>query len=181
MIRSLRAFFLSRLLREKLLLLVFIVLGTLIWLSAFAKRANVVWLQQRSLSSTLKTQREFLARAPEIDAAVKRAANQLEPSKTYNKTTLVAEVSRLSTEAGFRANTSGDTVQTTSNGQFSVHSYTYRIVNIPQSNWTALQKFYVSLRDRSPYIVIDQFALNTPSQGAPLTLQLRVSAFEPPH
>lgn len=178
MIRSLRAFFLGRLLREKLLLLVFIVLGTLIWLSAFAKRANVVWLQHRSTASTLKTQREFLARAPEIDAAVKRAANQLEASKTYNKTTLVAEVSNLSRAAGFQ-NTSGESVQTTSNGQFAVHSYTYRINNIPQANWQVLQKFYVSLRDRSPYIVIDQFALASPSQGAPLNLQLRVSAFEP--
>jgi hypothetical protein len=181
MMRSLRAFFLGRLLREKLLLLVFIVLGTLIWLSAFTKRANVVWLQQRSTSSTLKTQREFLARESEIDAAVKRAASQLESSKTYTKTMLVTEISNLSSAAGFRANTRGDNVQTTGNGQFQVHSYTWTISNIPQSNWQALQKFYVSLRDRSPYIVIDQFALQTQGQGGPLTLQLRVSAFEPLH
>jgi hypothetical protein len=178
MIRSLRAFFLSRLLREKILLLVFILMGTLIWLSSFASRANLVWMQQRTTSATLKTQRDFLARRDQINAEVQEAANKLDANRTYNKNNLVAEVANLARTAGVGTNTFGTGIETKSNGQFAVHTFTYTINNIPQANWQALQKFYVSLRDRSPYISIDQFALHSPNK-IQLNLQVRVSSFEP--
>lgn len=177
MMRSLRAFFLTRLLREKILLLVFIGLGTLIWLSAFSSRAAAFWREQHSTGVSLDTQRQLLGQEAQINAAVERAAAQLDSSKTYNETRLVAEVSNLASAAGFR-NTSGDPVVTRSNGEFAVHTFTYTIRNIPQSDWMALQKFYVSLRDRAPYIGIDQFTLNSPNR-AQLHLTLQVSAFEP--
>lgn len=177
MIRSLRAFFLGRLLREKLLLLVFVVFGTLIYLSNFSKRATTFWREQRMTTASLDTQRGFIQRKAEIEAAVQKAAAQLDPSKTYNRTTLVAEVTNLSSAAGFRT-TTADPPQTTTNGQFAVNSTTYTIRNVQQADWMALQRFYVSLRDKSPYIGIDQFNLTSPNRTQ-LNLQLRLSAFEP--
>ena len=43
MIRTLRALFLARLLREKLLLVAFAVLGVAMWFSGFSDRAGVFW------------------------------------------------------------------------------------------------------------------------------------------
>lgn len=180
MISSLRAFFLSRLLREKILLIVFIGFGTVIWLSAFSKRAVAFWREQRTTTVALKTQQDLLNRRVQIQADVEKAAAQLDPAKTFNRNRLIAEVSNLSSAAGFRANTSGEPGQTTTNGQFSVHNYSYTIRNIPQTEWMALQKFYVALRDRSPYIGIDQATLVTsPTNRTQLSLQLKVSAVEP--
>ena len=53
MIRTLRVYFLGRLLREKLLLIGLILIGVLWWLSAFGTRAGQFWRTQRGTTATL--------------------------------------------------------------------------------------------------------------------------------
>ncbi|HUR58295.1 MAG TPA: hypothetical protein VM029_11335, partial [Opitutaceae bacterium] len=60
MIRTLRAFFLGRLLREKVLLLVFVLIGALWWLTAFNKRATVFWRQKHQTTVELADQTRWL-------------------------------------------------------------------------------------------------------------------------
>ena len=59
--------------------------------------------------------------------------------------------------------------------QFSVHSLQ---VTVNRVDWESLKKFYLNLQARSPYISIEQFALNAPPAGSPLTAVLRVSSVE---
>ena len=68
MIRSLRAFFMSRLLREKLLLLAFVGLGMLWWLSAFATRAARFSRDQQATSLALAIQQQWLNNRGAIEA-----------------------------------------------------------------------------------------------------------------
>ena len=61
MIRTLRIFFLSRLLREKLLLLGFVGIGVAMWASAFSKHVGTFWRAQQVTSGELAFQRQVLA------------------------------------------------------------------------------------------------------------------------
>jgi hypothetical protein len=180
MIRTLRAFFLGRLLREKLLLVAFAAFGMLWWLSAFGTRASAFLQQKRRTTAALTEQQQWLDNKPMIDAAAQKAAAKFEQAKTLDGNRLLAAVSGLARDAGLR-NTAGNLLPPQTNGQFSVHTLTYRIDRV---DWAALAKFYIALEQRSPYIGIadiqvsaDPTQINSPN--APLlNVQLRVSAFE---
>jgi len=175
MIRVLRSYFLGRLLREKLLLLAFITLGMLWWLSAFGGRAAGFWREHRSTTLALDEQEQWILNRVTIEEAAQTAASQLKPELTFNSTRLFAEVARLASEAGLR-NTSNSSQPEVSNGQFSVHTLNFTVNN---AAWEQVNTFYELLQQRAPYIGIDQFILAASrANPAQLSLQLRVSSVE---
>lgn len=175
MIRTLRALFLARLFREKLLLAAFAALGLAWWLSAIGTRTKAFTQQTRRTTSALKEQQQWLDNRKGIEASAQKAAAQLDPAKTLDGPRLVAAVGNLAREAGLR-NTSGGSPTQITNGQFSIHTLDY---TVNRSDWTALRKFYESLQQRSPYIGIERFTLNAdPANPALLSLGLRVSSVE---
>ena len=180
MIRTLRALFLGRLLREKLLLLIFLFIGLLWWLSAFSQRARVFWQQQHATTVELQDQKRWLDNRTKIEAEAQRAAAQLDASKTLDSTRLVNAINQAAYEAGLRNNygTSG-TPQHVSNGVLTVHTVDFQVSG---ADWDALRKFYLNLHKRAPYIGIESFALSAPnrSNAGLLTLQVRVSSVEVP-
>jgi hypothetical protein len=176
MIRSARAFFLSRALREKLLLVVFVGVAALWWLSAFMTRSGAFWREQRATTAQLREQAEWIKNKVVIEETAKKTASRLEPTKTLNGNQLVTTVSQLANEAGLRnTNTSGGTTTTTS-GQFSVHSQEFVMRSV---EWDALKRFYEALQRRSPYIAMERFILQSaPANAAQLTLSLKVTSVE---
>jgi hypothetical protein len=173
MIRTLRALFLSRLLREKLLLLAFIGLGTLWWLSAFATRASAFAGEQRRTTSALAEQQQWLDNRGNIEVAAQQAASRLEAGRTFNSTRLVTEVRNLANEAGIR-NTNTNPQPSVTNGEFSVHTLNFTVSRV---DWDALKKFYTALQGRAPYLGVDQFALNA-ARNNTHTLAMRISSVE---
>lgn len=175
MIRVLRSYFLSRLLREKILLIAFIALGMLWWLSAFGGRAAGFWREQRTTTLALEEQQQWIENRVMIEEAAQTAAAQLKPELTYNETRLFAEVARLASEAGLR-NWSNSSQAPVSIGQFSVHTLNFTVNN---TAWEQVMAFYALLQQRAPYIGIDQFILAASrANPAQLSLQLRVSSVE---
>jgi len=90
--KALKAFFLSRLMREKALLLAFVGLGAAIWLFNYVGRAtsfrgNISARRQRS-----KSKRAVIVSGPATEAAAKKAIAQLDPAKTLNATSLLATI-----------------------------------------------------------------------------------------
>jgi len=173
MIRSLRAFFISRLLREKLLLLAFVGLGMLWWLSAFATRAARFSRDQQATSLALAIQQQWLNNRGAIEATAQKAASQLDPAQTRNSTRLFTEVSNLANAAGFR-NAVINPQPAATIGQFSIHTLNFTVNNV---DWEALRKFYQALQTKAPYIGIDQFTLSNPGNGTH-TLGMRISSVE---
>lgn len=177
MIRSFRAFFLSRALREKLLLVAFIAIGLFWWLSSYTTRASTFWRDQRATRARLAEQAEWIRNRTKIEENAHNAAAKLDPTKTLNAIQLATALNQLANEAGLgrSAQLSGTPV-TTKSGQFAIHTATYVIRG---AEWEALVKFYEALQKRSPYIAIDQFNLaaapNNPSQ---LTLSLKAESVE---
>jgi hypothetical protein len=173
MIRSLRAFFLSRLLREKLLLLAFIGIGTLWWLSAFASRASAFSREQRSTTAALAEQQLWLNDRAKIEAAAESAAARLDPARTYSASRLSTEIRNLASQAGLR---SFNTVPQPSvpNVQFSFHTLTFTASNV---DWDGLKKFYQAVQTKVPYIGIDQFTLTLGNNGTH-SINMRISSVE---
>lgn len=176
MIRTLRVYFLSRLLREKVLLLGLILIGTLMWLSSFGTRAGQFWRAQRSTTATLAEQQLWLNDRVKIEADVQKAASRLESAKTLDRIRLVDALNQAAQEAGLRGNFGSSSPSSETNNQFTVHSVEFRV---QQADFTTLQRFYLNVQQRAPYIGIKSFALQ-PNQADPSkqTLVLRVAAVE---
>lgn len=176
MIRSLRIFFLTRALREKLLLLAFIAIGLLWWLSAWSKRAAGFWNEQQRTTARLNEQSMWINNRETIESRAQKTAARLDPQHTLNANQLVAAVNQMARDAGLTNNARSGSPVTTPGGQFLVHSLDYTISG---AEWGALTKFYEALQTRAPYIAIDRFILasqtGNPSQ---LTVQLRVVSVE---
>lgn len=169
-----KAFFLSRLLREKVLLTAFAALGALMWLSNFTGRAKKAYDTAHKTTLDLKTQQLYLDKKSDIEAAALKAVKDLDPSRTFDDTRLVGELSGLARDNNLKF--SNDTPRTEQSGQFAVHTVQF---NLPKADWEALKKFYSQLSERSPYIGIDQFSLAADlGNPAQLNASLRVSSVE---
>jgi hypothetical protein len=180
MIRTFRAYFLGRLLREKLLLLMFVLVGVLIWLSSFASQAGAFWSSARATTTELKEQDSWLARRTQIETTAQKAAAKLDASKTLDGVKLYAEVVKLANDTGVKSSgfTPGPDL---TDGQFSSHTLNFSVsAGGPQKEWLALQSFYTQLRDRAPYIGINQATLTTRGTAAQAqhVLALTVSSVE---
>lgn len=172
--RALKAFFLSRLLREKLLLAVFVALGAAMWASNFGQRAVNEWRAVRSVSNELALQKEWLGNRDGIEAASVQAVQDLDPAKTLDNTRLVAELSALAREHNLRF--TNDTPVTERSGQFAVHTVQ---VQLARAEWDALKRFYLGITSRSPYMGIVQFSLQADRANTQqLNASIRVSSVE---
>ena len=169
--RALKAFFLSRLLREKVMLVLFVALGGVTWLAAFSGRASGAYRAFRASSNELAQQKQWLASRGSIEAAAIQAVKNLDPAQTLDDTRLVGELSALAREHNLKF--TNDTPQTERSAQFAVHTVQ---VTLPRADWEVLYRFYVALARRSPYIGITQFSLAADrANPALLNASLRVS------
>ncbi len=175
MIRAVRIFFLTRALREKLLLVAFVAIGAIWWFSAFSKRAGTFWREQRSTTTRLAEQAQWIKNRTIIEKTAQKTAERLDPSRTLNGNQLVTTVAQLATEAGLK-NTVSSAPTTEKSGQFAVHTAAY---DINQAAWDPLKTFYESLQKRSPYISVERFILSSAANNpATLTLNLKVVSVE---
>lgn len=172
--RALKAFFLSRLLREKVLLVLFVAIGAALWASSFTTRASVSWRGVRSVSNELAMQQQWLDNRDAIEEASLQAVQNLDPARTLDETRLVGDLSALAREHNLRF--TSDTPQTERSGQFAVHSVQIQLQRAP---WDALKRFYLAVTARSPYLGIDQFSAQA-DRADPnlLTTSIRVSSVE---
>ncbi len=176
MIRTFRAYFLTRALREKLLLVAFVAIGVAWWGSAYTSRVGNFWRDQRTTTARLAEQAEWIKNKTVIETAAVKTAAQLDPAKTLNVNQLVTTIDQLARESGLKDARSGGIVPTTRSGQFAIHSAEYTIRN---ADWDTLRKFYEALQLRSPYIGVEKFTLqSSPNNDSQLTLVLRVVSFE---
>lgn len=168
MILTLRAFFLSRLLREKLLLVAFVLLGVLMWFSSFSRRTGAFWREQRATTAALAEQKQWLTNRQSIEESERKAAASLDSARTLDATQLFAEVDKLAREAGL--NPALGEQRDDASGKHLLQ------VTLAKVEWEPLKKFYLSLQARSPYISIEQFTVRVipPTH----TATLRVSSVE---
>ena len=171
-----KAFFLSRLLREKILLVALIVAAAAMWLSGAGKRAGKVWRETRNTSIDLQEQEMVLGQKEAIEARSRASVERLDRTRTFDRVRLQSEINNIAVEVGLGAKTNISGLPTEPASQFSVHSVNVAINN---ADYFSLTKFYTALQKQTPYIGIEQFDIvsNTPGSSV-LRQSLRVSSFD---
>jgi hypothetical protein len=170
-----KAFFLSRLLREKILMLGFVLIGALIWLSGVSDRVGVQWRAMEATSTDLDVQQRWLLQRQRIEKEAQLAIEHLDPSRTLDNVRLQNELNSLARAAGL-SNYSVSDGRTTRTSQFAVHSVQFQASNVDMG---ALITFYQSLAQRAPYLGLEDFKLaSNRTNPAQLTAQWRVRSVE---
>ena len=178
MIRTLRAFFLSRDLREKLLLVGFLGVAVIMWASSYSSRASSFWRAKQATTQELANQDNLLRQQPLIEAATKQAAAQMDPAKTLDPTLLSVEVRRIANEAGVNFS-SGTVIPGANVGQFAINTMRLSFTN---TDWHAFAVFYQHLQERAPYLAITELAMQpVRSNPAQISATMTVASFEIKH
>lgn len=173
--KALKLFFMSRLMREKILLLVFLLMAVVIWLSSFARRTSDFASAFSTASEELNTHALWLGRSAQIDEAANKAVSRLDPAKTLDGIKLSAAINRMAAESGLQ-NVVLDDHRDERSAQFSLH--TVRLT-ARRADYATLIKFYQAVQACAPYIGIEQFVLNAEtSNPAQLNASLRLSSVE---
>ncbi len=175
MILAIRSFFIHRLLREKLLLVLFALIGVLMWLSSYSKRTGAFYRAQRSTTIALKEQQQWLDNRKVLEESAAKAAQSLEPAKTLDASRLLATVGGIASESGLRNTASGQQTNDSS-GQIAVHTLPY---TINRADWESLLKFYKGISAKSPYIGLERFSLTSDrANTAQLNLSVTLTSVE---
>ncbi len=171
--KAFRTYFLTLLLREKVLLVGFVLIVAAWWFSSFAGRAGRFVRDFHRTSEDLAVQRDWLARRNDVDAASKRAIAQLDPARTLDAARLQGELNTL--VAGL-PNTTIDGRPDERTDQFAVHTVQFSVRKV---EWSALQHFYLELGKHAPYISIEQCSLIADlSNPAQLNATMQISSVE---
>ncbi|RRJ95552.1 general secretion pathway protein GspM [Opitutaceae bacterium TAV4] len=149
-----KSYFFSRNLREKLLVLAFVVVVMAIWLSGSTKRLQTNYRAWRVAGTDLATQQVLLDNRAVIEAAATTAVDNLDADSTYDATKLVAEVMALAGNAGLQVSSDSPTTQRTS--QFAFHSVR---VSSRRAEMPAVIRFYAELAGRAPYLALEQLTI----------------------
>ncbi|MCS6242957.1 MAG: general secretion pathway protein GspM [Opitutus sp.] len=170
-----KAFFLSRLLREKILLLAFTLLGAAIWLSGVGERVAAQVRAIRVTSTDLDVQQRWLLQRDRIEKEATLAVEHLDPSRSFDSVRLQGELNMLARSAGLSNYDVSDS-RTVRSSQFAVHSVQFSARN---SDMGALIAFYQSLTQRAPYLGLEQFSLaSNRANASQLSASWRVTSVE---
>ena len=171
-----KAWFISRLAREKFLILVFVVAAAVVWLSDLTDRADVAINDITSTRTELSTQARWLAEKDRIEQAAAAAVANLDSARTFNSLQLSAELSSLAAQAGIDENLRSEAQPTQTTAQFAVHSVQLTLNRVA---WENLLVFYQALSERAPYIGIERFTLESVRNNpAELNARLSVTSVE---
>ena len=154
-------FYNDRLLRERVLLLVFLGIGVLWWGTALVGRVrqNVqVW---RAVAQEGEIQRLWLAKGASVGERTALVAKQLDTARTMNAAQAYAEVSKIA--QGLPLEMGAQHTDRTDN--FALHSLQ---VSFRRTDLASLVRFYEGVAARAPYLGIDQCTISaeraTPGQ-----------------
>lgn len=172
-----KAFFLSRVLREKALLVALIVGIAAMWLSGAGKRAGKFWREVSSTSLDLKEQEIVLGQKELIETRSHAAIERLDPSRTYDPVRLQSEINTIANAAGLASKASISGAPSEIAGQFKIHTVQVRISN---ADYPSLTKFYEELQKRAPYMGIVSFEVFSASaaNGHVLTQSMKISSMQ---
>lgn len=176
--KAIKAYFITRLLREKILLMAFALILVGVWGSSFMTRGGVALRDVRAVSTDLSDQNLWLARKQNIENAARQAIGRLEPGRTLDSTKLLAEVNKIATETGLTSNTTVEDTKSEQepSGQFTVHSLRF---TVRKADYGTLVKFYSELQKRTPYIGLEQFTIQADrTNPAQLSAVLKLTSVE---
>jgi hypothetical protein len=175
MIRTLRALFLARLLREKILLVALALVVAALWLSNLAGRAGVFLAEERHTTVSLADQARWLANRDAVEKVAQQSARAFKPEQTLDSTRLLAVVQNIATDAGLH-NFNTAPPEDVSTAQFSVHTLQFTVNKV---DYPSLFHFCMALQQKAPYIGVEQFIVMAEKMDpASLNATMKISSVE---
>lgn len=154
-------FYNSKLLRERVLMLVFLGIGVVWWGTALAGRTRQNVQAWKSVAEDGKIQQMWLGRGGSIGERTAQVAKQLDAARTMNAAQAYAEVSRIAQGLPLEMGAQ----RTDRTDSFALHSLQ---VTFRRTDMAALLRFYEGIASRAPYLGIDQCTISvdrsTPGQ-----------------
>lgn len=171
-----KAYFLSRTIREKLMVLGLVAIAAAMWLSSVSQRVRTFWTAAHGTSVELDDQKRWLSERARIQAEANAAIGHLDPARTFDSVRLQAELNDIARSVGITRDTSIDDTQVNPGPQFSLNSVRFVIRN---ADYAPLVHFYEEVSKRAPYIGIEEFSIVVNrANRAQVTASLRVSSVE---
>ena len=166
-IRRINEAFLRRTVREKFLVVVFMVTALLLWSLNFLNRSREDWQSWQGMERTYEQQQVWLDNAEMIGALVDEEIGRLEREELLSRTRLLSEINRLARAQ--ELSPSIDTPRTEEGEVFQFHTVTVRLSRSPMERIIA---FTDSIQDRSPYMSMGEVIL-IPDRNDPRNLEAR--------
>jgi hypothetical protein len=146
--------FLSRTLREKLLLLFFTAAAAVGWLAAATGRLVQGGQGWHSVAVEQENQRLWLGYRAAIEERAAQAVKNIDPGRTLDASHLIGEVSALAGAAGLSVGIDPPRTQRTDRFAYHTVQVTFR-----RAALGALVNFYEALGRRAPYLALEQCTL----------------------
>jgi len=148
-----KTFFQNRSLRERVLLLVFALIGLAWWAPVAIGRLGSLVRELKEFKLDLETQQLWLTRRTEIEGRAAAAARTLDPTKTLDASQAFAELNRMT--SGLSAEIVSGRVQ--QSDQFALNNVQ---VTIRRADMAGLLHFYEQLSARAPYLGVEQCGIS---------------------
>jgi hypothetical protein len=159
----------KRSLREKFLMLGFVLILLVIWTQSFLNRSGQ-WNDQRAIASIeLLTQQQWLDRETQYAEQLAKALEKVDPSKTFSAAQLSGKVDALIREIKLESNADIDPVQTRNGEIFNDHTMRLRLKGISLAQFIVLNNI---LKKNSPYIEAKSIRI-TKNQRKPQEMNIR--------
>ena len=160
--------------RERIMALLALIIGAIIWSTASWSRAHSGWDAWRTLENENQVQQTWLKNEPSIRQNASKAIQGLEAGRGYNQSQLVAEVIAATKDVGLNAST--ETPKTQKAGKFALHTLQ---LSCRKADMATVVKFYENISPRAPYLSISSFTLQSDRGNAgTVTMTAQLTALE---
>ncbi len=167
-----KKFYQARSLRERILILIFALIGFGWWAPAALGRLGLLKHEISEYRIENETQQLWLARRSEIETRAAAAGRTLEPAKMLNASQAFSELSRMTSGLNPEI-VAGKTQQS---DQFALNNIQ---VTIRRADPRGLLDFYTQLAARAPYLGIEQCVLSADrANPGMITAMFRVYSIE---
>lgn len=168
-----KSYFMSRNLREKLLVLVMLLVALVIWASFFMERLGGLMTDRRSVNLLGAELAVYIDNRDLIRERAEVGIRNLEPGRTLNATRLSVEAGEMARRNGL--NPSIDSPRTEPGDVFSYHTI---IMTVNEADLESLVKFTTELQSRAPYMSLDQVSISARAIPTLHDARYRISAVE---
>jgi hypothetical protein len=175
MIRTVRALFLARLLREKILLVALVLVAAVLWMTNLGGRVGLFLREQRHTQTTLAEQNRWLKKQGEVEKAAKQTSAAFTKERMLNDLGLLTAIQNAVADSGLqRTNISPAPDETSS--QLAIHTCTFTVNRV---DWQALERFFADLDKNPAYIRVKLFnALSPDKSSDALNVSMQISSVE---
>ena len=169
-----KALFLNRTYREKVLILAMVLVGLVIWFTLASERLREFNQTRASIVRQVEAQQVWLDNEASIRERVEASISNLDPARTLSGTRLNAEINRIASEHNLRV-----TVDRPQQESGEVLTYHTVVVQISGAEMEPLIRFTQALQGRAPYLGVEEIIISPDNRNPTIHgARFRISAVE---